>query len=87
MDWATVKNGLVEKAIMMLLATAVGILLANGWNGTIATDIAQIKADVGEIKAGNKSRDNFDRCSDLRIDRLEHAVKEPSNCYDGRSER
>lgn len=80
MDWASVKAGLVEKVIIALLSSAVGILLANGWNGTIATDIAQIKADVGDIKASNRGRDTFDRCSELRLDRLEHGVKQQGDC-------
>lgn len=80
MDWEKVKAGLVEKAIMILLSTAVGILLANGWNGTIATDVAEIKRAVTEIKTSEKRHDDFMNCTKLRIYAIENGIKRPPVC-------
>ena len=80
MNWEAIKTGLVEKSIMIMLSTAVGILLANGWNGTISNDVAEIKRTLAEIKASEKSHDAFMNCAKIRIYAIENGIKHPPAC-------
>ena len=83
MDWGKIKESLVLIGLTGVFGVVTGWLFGTSTNAQMASDIAVIRTGVDEIKAGNKTRDKFDRCAELRIDRLEHGIKQPAECTEG----
>ena len=80
MDWGKIKESLVLVALTGVFGIVTGWLFGTSQSAQMANDIAVIKSGIQEIKDGNKTRDGFDRCSELRLDRLEHGIAQPSDC-------
>ena len=83
MDWGKIKESLVLIGLTGVFGVVTGWLFGTSTNAQMASDIAVIRTGVDEIKTTNKARDKFDRCSELRIDRLEHGIKQPAECPEG----
>lgn len=78
-----IKENLATFIVLAIFGPAVGWFLGTSQTAQIASDVAEIKKSVAELKASGKSHDTFDNCTDKRLALIEAGVKRPADCAKG----
>lgn len=80
MDWARVKEGLVQTVLATMFAGAAGYLFGTSQLTTVAADVTDIKRTVAELKVSGAAHDRFDKCADRRLYAMENGIKHVPEC-------
>lgn len=76
--WEKFKENIAALIAVAVFAWIAGNVQGTSTNAQIASDVAEIKKAVGELKASGKVHDSFDKCTELRLFAIESGVKPPA---------
>lgn len=80
MDWARIKEGLVQNIIVGVLAAVASWYSATSQMTTVAADVADIKKSVASLTTDSSTHDKFEACARMRLFALERRVAPPPDC-------